>query len=70
MQFVTPDLRDEQVPCRFVQLTPEGITIDSLYRYGSTSETEETLSRWLRERIREIEGELTQASGLPLAANG
>lgn len=69
MQFVTPDLRDEQVPCRFVQLTPEGITIDSLYRYGSTSETEETLSHWLRERIREIEGELTDASGLPLAAN-
>jgi hypothetical protein len=69
IQFVTPDLRDEQVPCRFVQLTPEGVTIDSLYRYGSTSETEEALSRWLRERIREIEGELTEASGLPLAAN-
>jgi hypothetical protein len=39
MQFVAPDLRDEQVPCRFIQLTPEGITIDSLYRYGSTAET-------------------------------
>jgi hypothetical protein len=69
MQFVAPDQRDEQVPCRFVQLTPEGITIDSLYRYGSTAETEQTLSRWLRERIREIEGELADAGDLPLAAN-
>ena len=69
VQFVAHDLRDEQVPCRFVQLTPEGITIDSLYRYGSTAETEESLSRWLRERIREIEGELSEAPSLPLAAN-
>jgi len=69
MQFVPPDLRDEQVPCRFVQLTPEGITIDSLYRYGSTAETEEVLSRWLRQRIREIEGDLADASDFPLAAN-
>lgn len=67
MQFVAPDLRDEQVPCRFVQLTPDGITIDSLYRYASTSETEETLSRWLRKRIREMED--ADASDLPLAAN-
>lgn len=69
MQFVAPDLRDEQVPCRFVQLTPEGVTIDSLYRYGSTAETEDLLSDWLRQRIREIEGELADASDLPLAAN-
>lgn len=69
MQFVAPELRDEQVPCRFVQLTADGITIDSLYRYASTAETEETLSRWLRERIREMEDELADASDLPLAAN-
>jgi hypothetical protein len=69
MQFVTPDLRDEQVPCRFVPLTPDGITIDSLYRYGSMAETEEVLSHWLRERIREIEEELAEAPNLSLAAN-
>ena len=69
MQFVTPDLRDEQVPCRFVQLTPDGITIDSLYRYGSTTETEETLGGWLRERIHEMAEELAEAADLPLAAN-
>jgi hypothetical protein len=69
MQFVADDLRNEQVPCRFVQLTAEGVTIDSLYRYGSTTETEETLSHWLRERIREIEVELADPSDLPFAAN-
>ena len=69
VQFVAHDLRDEQVPCRFVQLTPEGITIDSLYRYGTPAETEEALSRWLRERIREVEAELAESTRLPLAAN-
>jgi hypothetical protein len=29
MEFVPPESRDEQVPCRFVQLTADGITIDS-----------------------------------------
>jgi len=57
------------VPCRFVQLTPEGVTIDSLYRYGSTAETEDLLSDWLQRRIREIENELTDGPDLPLAAN-
>lgn len=69
VQFVAHDLRDEQVPCRFVQLTPEGITIDSLYRYGTPVETEEALSRWLRERIREAEGEIAARANFPLAAN-
>lgn len=69
LPFVAPDLRDEQVPCRFVQLTPEGVTIDSLYRYGSTAETEDLLSEWLQRCIREIETELADASDLPLAAN-
>jgi hypothetical protein len=60
--FVAPDLRTEQVPCRFVQLAPEGITVDSLYRYGTPAETEETLGRWLRERIHEIENEASEAA--------
>src|ERR1700687_6173121 len=40
IEFVPPDLRDEQVPCRFVQLTPTGVTVDSLYRHGTAAETE------------------------------
>src|SRR5580765_8440855 len=58
MEFVPLESRDEQVPCRFVQLTPDGMTIDSLYRYGTPAETEEILGSWLRTRIRELEKQL------------
>jgi hypothetical protein len=61
MQFVAPDLREEQVPCRFVDLTGNDVTVDSLYRCGTPMESEETLRRWLGERIRELEGQLQAA---------
>jgi len=67
MEFVPPESRDEQVPCRFVQLTPDGMTIDSLYRYGTPAETEEILGSWLRARIREMEKQLADAATLPFA---
>src|SRR5215470_6974852 len=40
MQFVHPDLRNEQVPCRFVALTRSGVTIDSLYQHATPAESE------------------------------
>jgi hypothetical protein len=69
IQFVPPDLWDEQVPCRFIQLTATGLTVDSLYRHGSAAETEEALRKWLRGRIHELEAELSEAAQLPFAAN-
>lgn len=69
MQFVSSDLQDEQIPCRFVQLTSEGVTVDSLYRYGTSAETEEALRKWLQERIHELEQELSESSRLPFASN-
>jgi len=70
LQFVPPDSREEQVPCRFVQLTPDGITVDSLYRHGTATETEETLRQWLHERIHELEVELAESEHLPFVVNG
>jgi hypothetical protein len=70
MEFVLPDLREEQVPCRFVQLTRDGMTVDSLYRYGTPVETEEVLRAWLHRRIRELEEEITESRQLPFVANG
>ena len=64
MEFVSPDLRTEQVPCRFVELAANGVTVDSLYRCGTPMESEETLGRWLRERIRELEAQLQAAREL------
>ena len=67
MQFVPRDMHEEQVPCRFVQLTPDGLTVDSLYRYGTPSETDAALRRWLHERIHELNEELSRAARLPFA---
>lgn len=69
MQFVAADRQVEQIPCRFVQLTSGGVTIDSLYRCGSNAETEEALRKWLQERIHELEQRLSESSGLPFSAN-
>ena len=67
MEFVPPELREEQIPCRFVQLMASGVTVDSLYRYGSYEETEETLRAWLQQRISEIESELRDSKDVKLA---
>ncbi len=69
MEFAHADLHGEQAPCRFVPLNADAITVDSLYRCGTPAETEEVLGRWLRERIRELEEESSEAGKLPWAAN-
>lgn len=61
MQFVPRDLHAEAIPCRFVPLTADGITVDSLYRYGTPAETEDALRSWLRQRIQEIEADQLDA---------
>ena len=66
MQFVPSDLQDEQTPCRFVPLTADGLTVDTLYRCGTNAESEETLRTWLHQQIREIERELSDACALRL----
>lgn len=58
MAFVPPELRSEQVPCRFVELARNGVTVDSLYRYGTAAESEEALRNWLNDRILQLEQEL------------
>jgi hypothetical protein len=57
MQFVSPELREEEAPCRFVQLDGPGVTVDSLYRCGTLAESEEALRNWLQRRIRELESQ-------------
>jgi len=69
LAYVQPDLRDEQIPCRFVQLTSAGETVDSLYRYATREEAEATLRKWLEERIRELESGISEVWRLPVAVN-
>ena len=67
MQFVAPELRQEQVPCRFVDLAGNGVTVDSLYRCGTPAESEEALRTWLQRRIHELESQLSDVKQrLPL----
>jgi hypothetical protein len=56
-QFVPAGKRAEAVPCRFIQLTEQGQTVDDFYRTGSQLELEEALGRWLRAQIEKIEKE-------------
>ena len=68
MQFVAPDLREEQVPCRFVELAPSCVTVDSLYRCGTPAESEDALRTWLCKRIHELESEIEETWQIPFAA--
>jgi len=61
-QFVPEGRRTEAVPCRFIELTTEGQTVDDLYRTGSQVEMEEALARWLRAQIAKIESERAPAA--------
>jgi len=52
MEFVPPESRQEQIPCRFVELAPNGITVDSLYRCGTpVSESVSLKMRFMKQRI-------------------
>jgi hypothetical protein len=56
-QFVPESRRAESVPCRFIQLTAQGQTVEDFYRTGSQVELEQALASWLRAQIEKIEKE-------------
>jgi hypothetical protein len=55
MQFVPESARKEQIPCTHIPLSPNGQTLDSLYRTGTHQELEAALGDWLRATIRRLE---------------
>jgi hypothetical protein len=56
-QFVPEGQQKESIPCRFIRLTEEGLSVEDLYRTGSQVEMEEALAKWLRAQIQRIERE-------------
>lgn len=62
MSFVPGELKGLPSPCRFIQLTDKGETIDYFYRYGTKLELEEALSGWLRREITRLEEGIEAAS--------
>jgi hypothetical protein len=55
MQLVPPDRQQMEFPCRFIPLNDKDETIDSFYRYATQQELEETLGKWLRATIQNLE---------------
>ena len=56
-QFVPAGRKKERIPCRFIPLTEDGVTVEDLYRTGSQIEMEEALAQWLRTEIARLERE-------------
>ena len=56
-QLVPPELRKQEVPCRFIPLNDKGQTVDSLYRHGTQIEMEEAPRDWLKREIVRLETE-------------
>ena len=56
-KFAPEERRSEPIPCRFIQLTGQGQSVEDFYRTGTQAEMEEALGHWLRARIAEIERE-------------
>ena len=57
LDFVTPEHQTDEVPCHFIPLNTDGETIEDLERQDNQAKLEREISRWLRDRIKQIEEE-------------
>ena len=57
IDFVSPEHHSEEIPCHFIPLNEAGETIGELELEDNQAKAEQTLKRWLRTKIREIEEE-------------
>jgi hypothetical protein len=57
IQFVPRDRRDARVPCRHINLTERGDTVNSFYEWGTDEELETALRGWLGRTIQELESD-------------
>ena len=64
MQFVPAEFHGNDVPCRFIPLNDEGVTVDSLYRTGTEKEMHDALRFWLCREINRIETDRKRARSL------
>ncbi len=56
MQLVPAENREKKIPCRHIPLSPNGDTLESLYRWASQREIEDVMRNWLRTTIAKLEG--------------
>jgi hypothetical protein len=56
IHFVPANRRIDRFPCRHIQLTSRGETVNSFYEWGTEEELENAVREWLLETIKELEG--------------
>jgi hypothetical protein len=55
--FVPAEAMDENIPCHFIRLNPQGDTINSLERHALQTEIETAVKQWLAATIAGLEKE-------------
>jgi hypothetical protein len=55
IQFVPRDRQEARFPCRHIDLTDRGETVNSFYEWGTEEELESALRGWLGRTIHELE---------------
>jgi hypothetical protein len=68
LDFVTPEHRNEEIPCHFIPLNTDGETIEDLELQENQAKLEREVARWLRERIKQIEEERANTGKIETAA--
>ena len=66
MHLVPPDQRGEKIPCRHIPLTPEGETLENLYKCGTEQEIEDAMHQWLHATIERLEYEKSLSGATPI----
>jgi hypothetical protein len=73
MHLVPAEFCSTKIPCRHIPLNAAGETLDSLYRYGDHTETEQTVGNWLRgiiQCLEELRTPIPRVSNRQPAASG
>jgi len=60
INFVSPELRDAEVPCHKIPLNDAGETIEDLEVTDNQSKTEEAVKTWLIQQIKRIQSMRTR----------
>lgn len=67
LDFVTPEHRQEEVPCHFIPLNTDGETIEDLEAQENQAKLEREVSNWLRAQIKKIEEERAEHANVLVA---
>lgn len=62
IHFVPQERQATRFPCRHIQLTVTGETVNSFYEWGTEEELEKAVGEWLKRTIQQLESEEQERS--------